>query len=48
MRNEGMGINAATRVFKVAKNSIYLWLSRRSGRKETLLLYTRNGKKVDK
>lgn len=26
--NEGMGINAATRVFKVAKNSIYLWMSR--------------------
>lgn len=37
--NEGMGINAATRVFKVAKNSIYLWMGRLSGLKETLMLY---------
>ena len=37
--NEGMGINAATRVFKVAKNSLYLWMSRLSGLKETLMLY---------
>ncbi len=37
--NEGMGINAATRLFKVAKNSIYLWMDRLSELKETLLLY---------
>jgi hypothetical protein len=37
--NEGMGINAVCRVFKVAKNSVYLWLDRVSGLKETLLLY---------
>ena len=37
--NEGMGINATARVFKVAKSSIYLWMSRLSGLKETLMLY---------
>lgn len=37
--NEGMGINAAKRVFKVSKKSIYLWLDRLGGLKETLLLY---------
>lgn len=37
--NEGMGINAVCRVFKVAKNSVYLWLERLGGLKETLLLY---------
>ena len=38
--NEGMGINAACRTFKVAKNSIYLWQGRLGGVKETLLLYS--------
>ena len=37
--NEGMGINAVCRVFKVAKNSVYLWLGRLGDLKETLLLY---------
>ncbi len=37
--NEGMGINAVCRVFKVAKNSVYLGLERVGGLKETLLLY---------
>ena len=37
--NEGMGINAASRVHNVAKNSIYTWLDRLTGVKETLLLY---------
>lgn len=37
--NEGMAINAACRVFKVSKNSIYTWLDRLGSLKETLLLY---------
>lgn len=37
--NEGLGINATARVFKVSKNSIYLWMRRLSGLKETLMLY---------
>ena len=37
--NEGMGINAATRVFDVSKNSIYRWQERLSSLKETLLLF---------
>jgi len=37
--NEGMGINAACRVFKVSKNTIYSWLDRLGSLKETLLLY---------
>ena len=36
---EGMGINAVTRVFKVSKNSLYLWQERVADLKETLLLY---------
>lgn len=38
--NDGMGINAACRTFKVAKNSIYLWQGRLAGVKETLILYS--------
>jgi len=37
--NDGMGINAACRVFKVSKNTIYSWLERVGDLKETLLLY---------
>jgi len=37
--NEGTGINAATRIFKVSKNSIYLLMERLSSLKETLMLY---------
>ena len=37
--NDGMGINAACRVFKVSKNTIYDWLERLGDLKETLLLY---------
>ena len=36
---EGRGINAVTRLFKVAKNSVYLWQERWASLKETLLLY---------
>lgn len=36
---EGLGINAATRVFSVSKNSIYRWQGRLSELKKTLLLY---------
>jgi hypothetical protein len=38
--NDGMGLNAACRTFKVGKNSIKRWLSRLAGLQETLLLYT--------
>jgi hypothetical protein len=38
--NDGLGINAACRTFKVAKNSIYLWQERLAGVKETLILYS--------
>lgn len=38
--NDGIGINAACRTFKVAKNSIYLWQERLAGVKETLILYS--------
>ena len=37
--NDGMGINAACRVFKVSKNTIYSWVERLGKLKETLLLY---------
>lgn len=37
--NDGMGINAVCRTFKVAKNTVYDWLERLAGLKETLLLY---------
>ena len=37
--NDGMGINAAVRTFKVAKNTIYNWLERAAELKEPLLLY---------
>src|SRR6266566_9353403 len=38
-RTEGMGINAAARLYGVSKNSIYRWQERLSGVKQTLLLY---------
>ncbi|MCP4343907.1 MAG: IS1 family transposase [Desulfobacterales bacterium] len=37
---EGMGINAATRVFFVGKNSIYRWQERLSSLQQTLMLYS--------
>jgi len=37
--NDGMGINAAVRTFKVAKNTIYNWMGRVADLKEVLLLY---------
>ena len=37
--NDGMGLNAACRTFRVGKNSIKRWLSRLGNLKETLLLY---------
>jgi transposase-like protein len=36
---EGMGINAAARLYGVSKNSLYRWQERLSGVKQTLLLY---------
>jgi transposase-like protein len=36
---EGMGINAAARLYGVGKNSLSRWQKRRSGMKQTLLLY---------
>ena len=36
---EGVGINAATRLYGVSKNSIYRWQERLSGLKKTLLLF---------
>lgn len=38
--NDGMGINAAVRTFKVAKNTIYDWLERVADLKEILMLYS--------
>ena len=38
--NDGMGINAAVRTFKVAKNTIYDWLERVGDLKEVLMLYS--------
>lgn len=38
--NDGMGINAAARTFKVAKNTIYDWLERVAELKEVLMLYS--------
>lgn len=38
--NDGLGINAAVRTFKVAKNTIYGWLERVADLKEGLLLYS--------
>lgn len=37
--NEGLGVNAATRVFKVSKNSIYRWIDRLIELKQVLLVY---------
>jgi transposase-like protein len=37
--NDGMGLNAAVRTFKVAKNTIYDWLERVADLKEVLMLY---------
>ena len=37
--NDGLGINAATRTFKVAKNTLYTWMERLADLKEVLLLY---------
>jgi len=37
--NDGMGVNATVRTFKVAKNTIYNWLKRVADLKEPLLLY---------
>ena len=37
--NEGIGINAAARLFQVSKNSIYGWLERMAALKEVLMLY---------
>ena len=36
---EGIGINAATRLYGVSKNSIYRWQERLSGLKKPLLLF---------
>src|SRR6185369_4540138 len=36
---EGIGINAATRLYGVSKNSIYRWQERLSSLKKTLLLF---------
>ncbi len=38
--SEGLGINAATRVFSVGKNSIYRWEERLSSLQQTLMLYS--------
>ncbi|MCI5165000.1 MAG: hypothetical protein D3903_02655 [Candidatus Electrothrix sp. GM3_4] len=38
--SEGLGINAATRVFSVKKNSIYRWQNRLSSLQQTLMLYS--------
>jgi len=38
--NDGMGVNAAVRTFKVAKNTIYDWLARVAELKEVLMLYS--------
>jgi transposase-like protein len=37
--NEGLGINAVCRLFRVSKNSLYRWQERLSNLKPTLLLY---------
>jgi len=36
--NDGLGINAACRTFRVSKNSLYRWLARLADLKEALLL----------
>ena len=38
--SEGLGVNAATRLFSVGKNSIYRWQERLSYLQQTLLLYS--------
>ena len=38
-RSEGMGLNAACRVFGIAKNTLLSWETKFSGLVETLLLY---------
>jgi len=38
--SEGLGVNAATRLFSVSKNSIYRWQERLSYLQQTLLLYS--------
>ena len=37
--NEGLGVNAVCRLFRVSKNSLYRWQERLSDLKPTLLLY---------
>ena len=37
--NEGTGINAATRLFGYAKNTIYLWIERFASLREVLMLH---------
>jgi transposase-like protein len=37
--NEGLGVNAGCRLFRVSKNSLYRWQERLSDLKPTLLLY---------
>ncbi len=37
--NEGMGINAASRTFRVSKTSIYTWMDKIADLKQILLLY---------
>ena len=39
-RSEGMGVNAACRVFEIAKNTLLNWEHRFSDSKETLALYS--------
>jgi hypothetical protein len=39
--NEGLGVNAVCRLFRVSKNSLYRWQERLSDLKPTLLLYAR-------
>ncbi|MCI5225195.1 MAG: helix-turn-helix domain-containing protein [Candidatus Electrothrix sp. AX2] len=38
--SEGMGINAAARVFSIGKNSIYRWQERLSSLQQTLMVYS--------
>jgi len=39
-RSEGIGVNAACRVFEIAKNTLLKWEHRFSASKETLMLYS--------
>jgi len=38
-RSEGIGLNAACRVFKIAKNTLLTWERRFADAKETLIVY---------